>query len=92
MKQQSRMKDPSKLEVTNRPNAQDEYPVSINLLKSLTRFCIVILQHHVLPRLTFFQSSGGGQNNIIMSEKSQKIQSYVRISNKLAKACQHLLL
>jgi len=63
------------------PKAQEKYPVSINLPRSLTRFYIVILQHEVLPRLAFFQLSGSGQNKY-----------YVRISTKLAKACQYLLL
>jgi len=50
------------------PKAQEKYPVSINLPRSLTRFYIVILQHEVLPRLAFFQLSGSGQNNVIRSE------------------------
>jgi len=50
------------------PKAQEKYPVSINLPRSLTRFYIVILQHEVLPRLAFFQLSSSVQNNVIRSE------------------------
>jgi len=42
--------------------------VSLNLLKSPRSFYIVTLQHEVLPRLEYFQSSSSGQNNIITTE------------------------
>ena len=38
------------------PNAQEKYPVSINLMTSLRRFYIVIHQYQVLPRLAFVVS------------------------------------
>jgi len=48
MKQESKTwKTQTKPEVTNenQPNAREKYPVSINLLKSLRRFYIVIFQY-----------------------------------------------
>jgi len=41
----------------NHPKAQEKYPVSINILKSLSRFCIVILQHQVLLHIIAFKVS-----------------------------------
>jgi len=35
--------------------AQEKYPVKKNILKSLRRFCIVILQHKVLLHSTAFK-------------------------------------
>ena len=43
-----RVKYPTRLEVTNPRQAQEKYLVSINIMKSLRRFGIVVLQHQVL--------------------------------------------
>jgi len=70
------------------PNAQVKYPVSKNLLKSLRRFYIVILQYQVLPRLAYFQSSSSGkttllrqkaQKNNVMSEFQLNLHKHVNI-------------
>jgi len=37
------------------PKAQEKLPVSLNILKSLRTFCIVILQHQVLPHVIAFE-------------------------------------
>ena len=58
--------------------------MSIYPLKSLRRFCIVILQHQVLPRLAYINRPVVGKTTILR-QKSQKIQYYVRIATKLAK-------
>jgi len=73
MKKLKSVKGPTKLEVTNRrqksiPNAQEIYPASRNLLKSLRWFYNVILQHQTLPRLAYFQSTSSGQNKIVTFE------------------------
>jgi len=39
------------------PNAQEKHPASMNLLNPLRRFCNVILQHQVLPRLGMIPES-----------------------------------
>jgi len=59
------------------PNSEEKYPVSINLLKLLRRLYTVILQHQVLPRLAYFQSSNSGQNNSITSEVTKKPAQFI---------------
>jgi len=39
------------------PKAQEKYPLSINILKSLRRFYIVVLKHQAVHHITAFKAS-----------------------------------
>ena len=65
------------------PSTHEKYPVSINLLQSLRKFHIAIIQHQVLPRLVYFQSFRrvvgnkyvrSPKNSSVMSELQLKLQ------------------
>jgi len=65
-----------RLAAVDETHAQEKYSVLINLMSSLRKFYLVILQYQLLPRLAYFQSSSSGQNNIIMSEVAKLISEY----------------